>query len=378
MRVLLPVVALLLASPLSAQLVDVPEPADSGVREPDNIDCKAYIGRPALDFEFRFFAPYSVALPVRQLAGPARRLGLTVRVTPLSMEDAEPVSFSADIELNEIPDTVRGNIEHNASFVVGPGRYGVEWELRDTLGNNCLLRWEIEAKPRRSERDVRFSMAPGEVGDSRIFLFRPEEVRFDEQAGRPLRIKVFLNFDAWRRRRAAGVRLFEFLPRIGALRALSRHPRIGNLSMVVYSFQEQKVLHRHDLQDRFDFPELREAIDELSPALVAFEQLGKYKQRDFFTQMLLDELPGEEPVDAYIFVGPDAEYGRKPQAERLAEIGELGAPVFGLVSSRAAWKGLVGNAVKAFDGRLYRYSGPQQLSEALEKLLIEVEEKSRR
>lgn len=368
---------MLLASPLWAQLLDVPQPDDLDAPTTDNLDCKAYVGRPALDFEFRFFAPYSVALPVRQLAGPARRLALSVRVTPLSLETTEPVSFSADIDVDKVPDTVRGNIEHNASFVVGPGRYGVEWELRDTLGNHCLLRWDIEAKPRRSERDVRFSMAPGEVGDSRIFLFRPEEVRVGEDGRRPLRVKVFLNFDPWRRRRAASVRLFEFLPRIGALRALSRHPRIGELSMVVYSFQEQKVLHRHDLQDQFDFPELREAIDELSPALVSLEQLGKYKQRDFFTQMLLDELPGEQPVDAYIFVGPDAEYGRKPPAERLAEIEELGTPVFALVSSRAAWKGLVGNAVKALDGRIYRFSGPQQLSESLEKLLIEIEGKSR-
>lgn len=340
----------------------------------DNIDCRVYFAPPRLDFEFRFFSGYSVSLPVRQLAGPARKLGLKVRVTPLSLERMEPVSFSAEVDLNEIPENVRGNIEHNASFVVGPGRYSVEWFLLDTLGNNCTLRWEIEAKPRRSERNVQFSMAPGEVGDSRIFLFRPEAAVVAEDVARPLRIKVFLNFDPWRRRRAAGVRLFEFLPRIGALRALSRHPRIGELSMVAYSFQEQKVLTRHDLDDRFDFPALREAIDELSPALVSFEQLGKYKQRDFFTQMLVDELPSQEPVDAYIFIGPDAEFGRKPPAERLAEIGSLDAPVFALVSSRAVWKGLVGNTIKAYDGRLFRFLGPRDLDKSVKKLIAEIDQ----
>lgn len=339
----------------------------------DELSCKAFIRKPRLDFEFRFFTGYSVEIPIKELAGPSRSIALAVLVTPLTSEGAEPVGFSSQAITGDIPADIRGKIEINGSFVVGEGRYRVEWGLRDAGGKSCRLVWEIEAKLRRKDRDVRMSMAPSEVGDSRIYLFRPERAHVDRSLGRPLRVKVFLNFDPWRRRRRASVRLFEFAPRIAALRALSRHPRVGELSLVAFSFEEQRILHRHGLQDHFNYAPLRDALEKLTPALVSIDQLGKYKQRDFFTDMLLDELPSEQPVDAYIFIGPDAEFGRKAPPERLAEIGRLDSPVFAMVSSRAPWKGLIGNAVKAFEGKSFRFIGPRDLAEALEDILERIE-----
>lgn len=344
-------------------------PARSARAQDEELSCNLQRRPPVLDFEFRFFSGFVVDIPVKQLIGPPRLVRLKLTVTPLSVEGAEPAELSNETMTDEIPDSAKGRIEISNSFVVGEGRYRIDWELQDGLGKSCRLSWEIEAKLKRSDGDVRMTMRPGEVGDSRVYLFRPESVRADESLGRPLRVKVFLNYDPWRRRRAASPRLFEFAPRVAALRAISRHPRIGEVAMVVYSLDEQKVLHRHGLQDHFNYGPLRSALEQLSPAMVSIEQLGKYKQRDFFTDMLLAELPGDEEVDAYVFLGPDAEFGRKAPPERVAEIGRLPAPVFALVSNRAPWKGLVGNAVKEFGGEQERFLGPRDLAEALEKIV---------
>lgn len=334
------------------------------------LPCKLYDRNPVLDFEFRFFTGYTVVVPVKELIGPSRMVRVELEITPLTPEDAEPVELSSETMTDVIPEGAKGKIEINGSFVVGEGDYRVDWLLEDSIGKSCRLSWEIRAKLKRSDGDVRMTMKPGEIGDSRVYLFRPERVRVDHELGRPLRVKVFLNYDPWRRRRrAAAPRLFEFAPRIAALRAISRHPRIGEVAMVAYSLDEQKVLHRHGLQDRFEYGPLRTALEELTPAMVSIDQLGKYRQRDFFTEMLLAELPGDEEVDAYIFLGPDAELRRKIPKDRLAEIGKLPAPVFALVSTRAPWKGLVGNAVKAFDGFQDRFLGPRDLAEALESVV---------
>ena len=357
---------------VSAILVSCAAPLAADSETGREIRCRADKQDPILDFEFRFFTRYTLIIPVKDLVGPARTIHLSVDVTPLDLEGAEPVRFENETAIDAIPEDAGGKVEVNASFVTGEGRYHVNWQLKDSLGGHCSVEWTVQAKLGRREDAVRLTIAPGEVGDSRVYLFRPEKVESDASLGRPLRVKVFLNFDPWRRRARASVRLYEFAARVAALRAISRHPRIGEVGMVVYSVEEQDVLGRHGLQNYFDYALLETAIDALTPGLVDISQLGRDKTRDFFTEMLEDELPAEEPVDAYIFLGPDAEWGRRAPRERLAEIGELGVPVFALLSNQAPWRGLIGNTVKALGGVQFRFVGPRDLAEALEDIVSSV------
>ena len=60
----------------------------------------------------------------------------------------------------------------SGSFVVGEGEYDVLWQMYDSLGAYCELRWSINAKRKRGERDLKLSIEPGEVGESRVYIFR--------------------------------------------------------------------------------------------------------------------------------------------------------------------------------------------------------------
>lgn len=333
------------------------------------LDCRARIFEPSLDFEFRFLTGYQVSIPMRQLVGPERSVIARLRVTPIEPADAKQIELTSEGAFPRVPERGRGEIVIDGSFAVGPGRYRVEWSVKDRFDNSCSLAWEIEAELSKRDRDVKLQLEPGAVSDSRLALFRPESTKVDPSIGRPLRIKVLLNLDIWARRRRAGVRLFEFMPRLAALRALSRHPRIGEVSLTAFSVEEQRTYLRYDLQDRFDFPGLRPAIDEISPAIVSLDQLGKDKTRDFLTNLLIAELPGDEEFDAYVFLGPDPQAGRKPDKDELQAIGTLPAPAVYLNFTLAPWKGQLGSAAKAVGGKVIGYRNPRELAEAIAELV---------
>lgn len=338
------------------------------------IKCKAAVIQPRLDFEFRFFTGYRVSIPAKEMLGPQRPVVLQVTVTPLDREQAEPVRMQRSEDAGPIPEHLKNHtVEVSGSFVVGEGRYSVLWQMYDSLGAYCETRWDFEAKRSRGERDLRLAIEPGEVGESRVYVFRPERIRASTADGPPLDLKVFLNLDPWRGRRArAGIRLFEFVPRLAALRALARNPRVGRIALVVYSVEEQTVYFRHELDDRLELPQIEEAIESLSPAFVSIDQLGKEKPREFFAETLASDFPGEDAVDAYVFLGPDAELGRRLSREALQAIGRPGAPVFMLQARRYPWRGVIGNFVNDLGGKDYRFDDPKDLGESVDDLVSRI------
>ena len=328
---------------------------------------------PSLDFEFRFFSGFLATIQARDLAGPARVTHMLLTVTPLPIEGVdlevtETQVLRQKIETGPIPEGTRGQAELRGAFVVGEGRYKVRWDLQDSINHFCSVEWKIDARRAKSKKNVKGSLRSGEVGDSRVYLFRSEDSVIDPDAS-PLNVKVFMNFDVWRRREtAASVHLWQYTRRLATLRALARHPRIGKISMVVYSLEEQEVFYRHGLQEKIDFAPMEQAIAKLSPAFVAFEQLGRHKEREFFGDLLLKEVQADD-VGAFIFIGPDFQFGKKLSEEDVATLEAAPAPAFYLKTSSSPWKGLVGNAIRAMDGDEINIHTPRRLARAVEKIV---------
>jgi hypothetical protein len=145
--------------------------------------------------------------------------------------------------------------------------------------------------------------------------------------------------------------------------------------MVAYSVEEQAVVTRHGLQDEFDYGSLRRLIDDLQPGFVSIDQLQKDSDLSFFNEMLLSELPGDEPVDAYVFLGPDVIIRKNREKELLESIGPVPPPMFSLVDGRTAWKGLVGKTIGFFGGRTLRFYNPIQMAEGVDKLVVDLDQR---
>ena len=337
-----------------------------------DIPCKVDLFGPGLDFELRFFVGFRLYAPSTPLAGPSRLFALRVLVTPLDVPGVKPSLFERNFKAGPIPPG-RNEFQVRDSFATGPGRYKVQWILVDSNGPSCYVEREISAELRKKFQDLPLRAQPGEVFDSRLRLFRPERAIVGDGPEPPLRIKVFLNLDVPTNRSRTRIRTWELMPRFSALRALSRHPRIGALSMVAYSVEEQTVIARHGLRDAFDYRALRTNMDELEPGFVSIDQLQANSDLAFFNEMLVRELPGDEEVDAYIFLGPDVYTRKNREKELLESIGPLPAPVFFVADGQAPWKGLVGKAVSFFNGKTLRFYDPIQMTDSVEKLVRELD-----
>lgn len=341
-------------------------------RPPGKIPCKVDLFGPSLDFELRFFVGFRLYTASGPLAGPSRLFALRVLITPLDFPDVRPSLFERNFTAGPIPPG-RNEFQLRDSFAVGPGRYKVQWILVDSAGPSCYVEREIRAELRKKDSDLKLQAEPGEVVDSRLRLFRPERAIVGDSPKPPLRIKVFLNMDVPTNRGRTQIRMWELMPRFSALRALSRHPRIGRLSMVAYSVEEQAIVARHGLRDSFDYRALRTNLDELQPAFVSIEQLERDSDLAFFNGMLVRELPGDEAVDAYIFLGPDVFVRKNREKGVLESIGPLPEPVFFLADGRAPWKGLVGKAVSFFEGKTFRFYDPGEMADSVEKIVRELD-----
>ncbi len=112
--------------------------------------------KPALNFSFRFQAGYVFRAPLDVYEGAGHHWDVVLRVTPeggqaVYLKDSLKVTGRAGAE-----GEVRGE------FLVGEGRYRVEWSLLDDLGRVCRKQWELEARAGRNEKVL---MPPGTVGD---------------------------------------------------------------------------------------------------------------------------------------------------------------------------------------------------------------------
>ena len=329
--------------------------------------CKVRTFKPQLDLEFRLHTGYSVAIPFRQLIGPATVWKLTLMVEPVSPESAEPMVTDQFIETGAIPGHVKGTIQMSGSFAVGEGEYRASWHLVDLQGRYCSVAWDVSAKRSRGNRKVALALEPGEVKPARMYLFRPEEA-VDRSLSEPaLRLKVFLNLDTGSRRRAT-VRPWRIAPMIAVLRNLFRRPEFAEFALVVYSQEDQKVLHREDYGDDLNFQALGLALRKLAPATVEFGDLERNSETGFIEQLLAEELAFDDQADAIVFIGYEHWEGKKISKENVQEMRRK-VPVFYFNFARHAWKTTLGNAVKAWGGSQFRLQGPRDLVKAVDKVV---------
>ena len=342
------------------------------------ISCRVRGSRPFLGFEFRFLSGYFAEIPLREIRGPANRFLLRVAVTPVWPEAAEGVYFSRRFELEEIPQKRSGAIQFSGSFAAGEGVYDVTWSLQDGFGRFCTARWTVEARRSKRNRDVALTLAPGEVAPSLVYLFREETAIPPDPAGKMLRVKLLVSMDVRGRRRVT-VPLWRYAPVLSILRVMARHPALAEFAVVAFSLDDQQVLFEQDYADVIDFPSLGEALEQLTPGTVTFQQLGKKKEQKFLAGLLEKELAEDEESDAFIFVGWDLRIGKKVEREALEGLKRGPAPVFYLKpATRRNWRGLLGNAVKTLGGTRFKVRRPGDLPAAIERMVAEIPARSPR
>ncbi len=341
---------------------------------PDVLRCRAVKVKPRLDFEYRFVMGYRFSLPIRQFWGGPVGLALDFEVTPINGTPGQPGWMDNRLQTAEIlPDGTKGDLYFSHGVSVGPGEYRISWRIRDDTGRSCAGSGDFRAALSRSDRAVVPALQPGEMVGTRMYLFRQEQAVPRPFLHSPRRLKVFVSMDVLgRRRRPVRPRLTDSLPLFAALRQLGRSTSFNEFSVVVFSFEDQKVLLRHGYQDVFDFPALRNVVGRLAPETVDVSTLRRGGEMLFFEELLSTELLRGEPPDGVVFVGREMNFGKRLPTASIEPFRKTGAPFAFFDASRWAWRGAIGNFIRAMNGKEYALRNSTELAKAVKGLESQV------
>ncbi len=352
---------------LATLLLVVAGSAQAASEPAGKLNCGADKFGPFLDFEFRFVTGAWFNLPVKQFVGTRFTLDLNIIVEPVNDTPGDPIIME---DFMRSPDVVplgtKGAVRFGGAFSTGLGQYRMRWRIIDNRGRKCLGSRQFKVALSRGERTIEVTLAPGEIEDATTYLLRPEFPADRPHLRSPQRLKIFVSLDVLGRRRLpVRPRMTDLLPHFSALRQLVRSQEFNEFSIVVFSFEDQSVVARQDYSPTVDFPGLGNIVDELEPETVDFEDLYYGSELQFFTSMLLQELAGSKTPTAAVFIGHETKFGKEISSRALNRLRQLGASFAFLDVSYFVWRGVMGNFVRAMNGREYKLRKPSDLAKAV-------------
>jgi hypothetical protein len=338
------------------------------------ISCTVTPVKPLLGFDLRYHAGYSVTVPLKDLAGSENVLNILFRVTPLDRA-GEPSYFIQHFRVPMIEDDAAGDAQLEGSVDLGEGKYHVDWMMRDRTEGVCSFYWDMEAALGAKDREIQLETPAGNVEATHEEQFT-QEPAVSRLASSPLKIKILVNF-APQNFNASTLRPQDTMALVSILRRLARQPEFGRFSVVAFNIQEQKVLYRQDSEDSIDFPALGEALRSIKLGIVDTRRLQqKHGDTDFLSELIQNEMKGQEHPDALVFAGPKVMLDASVPEESLKPLTGIDYPVFyvnyALNPNAIPWRDSIGRAVRVFRGTEYTISKPRDLWFSMSELVSRI------
>ena len=313
-------IACLLASACAAQVIVDPARFGSILkaleRQADEkpLRCEVTPIRPSLNFGFRFQAGYVVRVPMNQYSGPGHGWAMVTKITPEGGHP--PVYLASRIGLPSVPKT-KVVVEMGGGYLLGEGRYDVNWTLLDDTGRVCRSSWRVDARLGRRERQVNLAMPRDTVAD---FTLRGRSGRKrGADAAAPIRLTVLLNaapLVPLRTRLRASDRVIL----LGLLSSLLERVPARSVRLVVFNLDQQKTLLRQDAFAPDALSRVAQALNSTELGLVDYHVLqNPLGHVDFLAGLINLELRAEPPSDVVVILGPQTRYVDKLPPTALEE-----------------------------------------------------------
>lgn len=338
-----------------------------------DLPCRVTPLTPRLGFDLQFLAGYKVTVPLRELAGGGDQLRMLFRIQPLDGK-GKYFYFLDRYTVPAIDEDVKGDAALAGYYTLGPGRYRVEWLMRNRAEQVCSANWEIETHSAEDFEDLAMTRAAYTVGPREPDLFAEDPPVMRSAKRRLLHVKLLVNFSP---SDPGDIRLRKHDLRnlVSIIRAISREPNIGTFSVTAFNMQEERVLFQQTNVPRIDFPALGEAVESVEGGVVDAAQLADEESGTRFLTGLLQEHLGaqnDEP-DAIILLGPKLLLDKKVSVKQLAEAGQVTAPVFYLIYDTTPtaypWKDAISSVLKIYKALEYTITLPKDLGKAMNSML---------
>ncbi len=303
----------LTALPLSAQvLIDGaklgPKLRDlSPLPGETHLNCEVFPMRPTLNYGFRFQSGYYVRIPMSQFPGEGHSWGVLIKVTPDGLKDS-PSFLVNKILLPKVPKT-NVHFEMGGGFLVGPGRYKVEWLLFDDQSRVCRKTWQVNAQLTRAESAVKLTIPKNAVTDYSLRGLPPANIQTDD--AKAIRLTVFMHVAPISMRRTT-LRSSDRMTLLGSLSTLLEHVPTKSVRLVAFSLDQQKEIFHSDRFARSSIDEVAKSIDQLELGLVDIKVLQNRRGPvELLSEMLEHELAAPDPSEVVLFLGPGTRYFEK-------------------------------------------------------------------
>jgi hypothetical protein len=231
----------------------------------------------------------------------------------------------SSVSLPEIPEGTKVVAETGGGYLLGEGRYRVQWSMFDDAHRGCRKTWTVEAKPNHSERGIRVAMAPDSVRG--FSWFSAPDTKHGTDDAPPLRLTVLLHAAPLSLRRTT-LRASDSLMLVGLLSALLERLPTRSVRLVVFNLDQQKELFRRNVFSPKSLEDVAQAINDVQLGVVDYSVLQHRRGHvEMVAELMNSEMQAEQPSDVVLFLGPAARYFDKVPPEILQKT-DAGGPRF--------------------------------------------------
>ena len=347
----------------------------SGQRRTD-FPCSVTPLPPQLEFDLEFLAGYRLKIPLSALAGEGTTIRVLFRVRPLN-ERQRDYYFSDRYAVPPIEEEKSGDVTVVGRYKLGPGRYQLDWLMRDGAERVCSTRWRVKTPSLEDLDGLAATGVPHFVGAHQEEIFEEDPPVPRARPGNLLHLKLLVNFTPTDFGQFL-LREYDLRNIVSILRAVAHEPRFGTFSLAAFNLQEERLIFEERNVPRINFPSLGDAVRSIRGDVVDVTQLEDPRSGvHFLTELLQGHLGAQDPEpDAVIIVGPKISLQERISRKALRAAGRVNCPVFYLVYDRTPqahpWRDPITNALRIYKGREYPIAAPKDLGRAMNSMIGQV------
>ncbi len=330
-----------------------------------DLRCNVVPIKPKLDLDFVFHSGFRVITPLKDVnrEGQGNELTTVFRVISEDSPD-DPIYMSQKVRIPPGETSEGHALEIVGAFVLGEGRYRVNWLMRDKEEHVCSSSWDADAKLAGKETLLTEWVPKGVIRADEKDVFRPEPPALREPRENLLKVDIIVNFSPGN---STSVRLApnDIQSVVDILHQIARDPRFGSFSVVVCSLAAQKVIYKQELSGRIDFPAIGDALRSLKLGSVAAKQLVTKDGLSHFIADIIRENSTNSHSDAVVLVGTKT-YGLQLESREINDsLKELGRPFFYLCYNgdplSNPWADPLGSLLRRSHALAYEVTHPRDL-----------------
>ena len=282
------------------------------------LDCSVTNYRPNLDYGLRIWSGYNLTLPARQFNLTGGEVTVTMfRVRPDDAPDGAKYFWGRAELPNKPPAANLKRVEFTLAggFLLGTGRYRVDWMMVDDKGRSCRSHWSLNA----NSKDASPLTPPNTVEPISAEFWKG----FSDKQVKPQRATIFLHAAAVQPRRyVAKLSAWDRQVLLSSLISLLREAKFTSACVVVFDLERRQILFR---EPNFNERAMRRLARQLAGVDLSTISMDILKSGPsggpFLLDMLRQETKEGRPSDSFIFLGTTWRAGPKlpPAPEDLRE-----------------------------------------------------------